>query len=328
MKLYKRAAAVLSVSLSVLLLSLGFSGCTAMAAQQAVIYSNADDEAVASMKKTLDANGYEGKYIVQSFGTSELGGKLLAEGTDIEADIVTMSSYYLESAQQDNAMFRDLSFSPNTLEEVPSYYAPFLGNQGALLVNTQVLADKGLSMPASVKDLTQPEYAGLISVVDIQSSSTAWLMVQSLLAAYGEDEAKTVLTALYKNAGAHLEQSGSGPIKKVRSGEVAVGFGLRHQAIADKAEGLPIDYVDPVEGNFTLTESLAVVEKGNRTNPLAMEMVRCIVEKGRADLMQYYPVPLYQGEDSSALSPNSKLFDQPLTVALLEQHKTFSESCK
>ncbi len=50
-----------------------------------VIYSNADDEAVAAMTDTLNDNGYEGKFIFQSFGTSELGGKLLAEGTDIEA---------------------------------------------------------------------------------------------------------------------------------------------------------------------------------------------------------------------------------------------------
>ena len=37
------------------------------------------------MENALDAGGYEGKYIVQTYGTSELGGKLLAEGTNIEA---------------------------------------------------------------------------------------------------------------------------------------------------------------------------------------------------------------------------------------------------
>ena len=39
-------------------------------------------------------------------------------------------------------------------------------------------------------------------------------------------------------------------LSKVRAGEVAVGFGLRHQAVADKEDGLPIDYVDPTEGKF------------------------------------------------------------------------------
>ena len=51
-----------------------------------------------------------------------------------------------------------------------------------------------------------------------------------------------------KNAGPHLESSGSAPIKKVRAGEVAIAFGLRHQAIKDKNDGLPIkDYIDPIK---------------------------------------------------------------------------------
>ena len=75
-----------------------------------VIYSNADDEAVEAMKSALDENGYQGKYIMQTFGTSELGGKLLAEGTDLEADLITMSTFYVESAQEKNDMFCDLEF--------------------------------------------------------------------------------------------------------------------------------------------------------------------------------------------------------------------------
>lgn len=298
--------------------------------EQVIIYSNADDEAVDSMKKTLDANGYEGKYVFESFGTSELGGKMLAEGKDIEADIITMSSYYIDSAQSEYSMFKDLDFDVNTTESFPSYYAPFLANQGAILLNTDVLAENGLDTPTSVKDLANEEYAGYISVPDISGSSTAWLMIQSLISEYGEEEAKEILTGIYKNAGANLEQSGSGPIKKVRAGEVAVGFGLRHQAVADKEDGLPVDYVDPTEGNFTLTESLAVVDKGDDTNSLAMDMVECIIEKGRTDLMTYYPVPLYEGEtaDDNAISANSKTFSEPLTVDLLNEHIELSESCK
>lgn len=307
-----------------------FSGCGSKTAEQVIIYSNADDEAVASMKTTLDANGYEGKYIFQSFGTSELGGKMMAEGKDIEADIITMSSYYIDSAQQKHNMFKNLSFNLDTPSVYPKFYAPFIGNQGAVFINTEMIKDKNLKIPSSVKDLSNPEYEGLVSVPDIQGSSTAWLMIQSLVNEYKEDETKEILKNIYKNAGVHLEQSGSAPLKKVRAGEVAIGFGLRHQAALDKASGLPIDFVDPKEGNFTLTESIAALDKGDKTNPLAMEMIQCIIEKGRADLMKYYPVPLYNGEvaDASSMSDNSKVFSQPLTVELLEAHKALSESCK
>lgn len=306
------------------------AGCGGTSDSQVVIYSNADDEAVEVMKATLDANGYSGKYVFQSFGTSELGGKLLAEGTDIEADLITMSSYYIESAQAENNMFSDLAFDVNTIDTYPAYYTPVLAIQGALIINTEVINEEGLTVPTSIKDLAKPEYSGKISVVDIDGSSTAWLMIQALVCEYGEEEATEILTGIYANAGAHLEQSGSGPIKKVRAGEVAIGFGLRHQAVADKEDGLPIDFVDPTEGNYTLTESLAVIDKGEDTNALAMEIAQCIIDNSRESLMEYYPVPVYDGEtaDSNAISANSKVYPEPLTVELLEEHRALSESCK
>lgn len=82
-------------------------------------------------------------------------------------------------------------------------------------------------MPTSLKDLANPEYEGQIAVTDIASSSTAWLLIQGLVSEYGEDGAKDVLKDIYKNAGDHIEESGSGPLKLVRAGEVAIGFGLR-----------------------------------------------------------------------------------------------------
>lgn len=99
------------------------------------------------------------------------------------------------------------------------------------------MKENNLDMPTSLKDLTKPEYKDLISVTDIKSSSTAWLLIQALVSEYGEDGAQDVLSGIYENAGAHIESSGSAPLKKVRAGEVAVGFGLRQQAVADKADG-------------------------------------------------------------------------------------------
>lgn len=185
-------------------------------------------------------------------------------------------------------------------------------------------------MPTCLKDLAKPVYKGFLSVVDIEGSSTAWLMIQALVSAYGEDGAKEVLKGIYDNAGDHLEESGSGPIKKVRAGEVAIGFGLRHQAVADKKSGLPIDFVDPTEGNFALTESVAVIDKGDKSNEKAMDMAECIIKKGRSELIKTYPNPLYEGEtaDKSNESKYPKKFSEKLTVDLLEKHKKLSEECK
>ena len=307
-----------------------FSGCAGSSSDEVVIYSNADDEAVEAMKAALDENGYAGKYIFQTFGTSELGGKLFAEGTNLEADLVTMSSFYLESSQQENNMYADLTFDTGALEDYPAYYTPITSQEGAIIVNTEMMKENNLPMPESLKDLADPVYDGFLSVTDIEGSSTAWLMIQALVDAYGEDGAKEILRGIYKNAGDHLEESGSGPIKKVRAGEVAVGFGLRHQAVADKKDGLPIDFVDPTEGNFSLTESVAVIDKGEKTNPLAMEMAECIIKNGRQELIKTYPNPLYEGEsaDPANISAYPKTFPEKLTVDLLEKHKELSNECK
>ena len=295
--------------------------------EKVILYTN---EAIAAMQNALDSNGYKDKYIVQTFGTSELGGKLLAEGADIEADLITMSSFYVESAEDEHHMFKGLEFDTGALEEYPSYYTPITAQEGAIIYNTDVLEENNLPVPTSIKDLADPVYKDMISVTDIQSSSTAWLLIQALVSEYGEDGAKDILTSIYENAGAHIEESGSGPIKKVRAGEVAIGFGLRHQAVADKEEGLPIDYVDPTEGNFTLTESVAVIDKGDDTNSEAMKMAECIIKNGRQELLETYPIPLYDGEnvDDANESGNPKVFPEKLTVDLLKKHQALSEECK
>ena len=310
------------------------SGCSAKKQdEQVVIYSNADDEAVEAMKKALDGNGYKGKYILQTFGTSELGGKLIAEGKNIEADMVTMSTFYIESAQKKNKMFADLGFDRNLKKEsdFQKYESPITAQEGTLILNTEVMKEKKLPKPKSIKDLAKPVYKGSISVTDIKASSTAWLLIQGLVSEYGEKEAKSILHDIYQNAGDHIEDSGSAPIKKVRAGEGAIGFGLRQQAVADKKDGLPIDYVDPKEGNFSLTECVSVVDKKDSgKKKLALEMAECIIKKGRTDLIKTYPIPIYNGEDESSenKSGNPKVFKEKLTLDLLEKHQELSESAK
>ena len=197
MHLKKLLALGLSLTMAVALLS----GCgqqeTAEGgapSEQVIIYSNADEEAITAMTNALNAGGYEGQYVFQTFGTSELGGKLLAEGTNLEADLVTMSTFYLQSAQEQNTMFVPLTFPVNTLEEVPDYTAPITSQEGAIIVNTEVLKENNLPMPTCLKDLADPVYAGFLAVTDVQSSSTAWLLMQALVSEYGEEETKTILT--------------------------------------------------------------------------------------------------------------------------------------
>lgn len=202
-------------------------------------------------------------------------------------------------------MFQPLEFDYTLINSADQkdYCAPITSQEGTIIVNTEVLAENNLEMPTCLKDLTKPEYKDLVSVTDVKSSSTAWLLIQALVSEYGEDGAKEVLSGIYENAGPHIESSGSAPLKKVRAGEVAVGFGLRQQA---------------------------VVDKGGDTNPLAQEMAECIITQGRSELQKYYPNAVYEGEttDEANSSAYPKVFPEPLPLSLLEKHQELSESCK
>lgn len=328
MKLKSKVA----IGLCSVVIIIGFiGGCSSTKGDEIVIYSNADEEVVIAMTEALNEHGYKGQYIIQSFGTSELGGKLLAEGKNLEADLVTMSSYYIDEAQKKNNMFLGLKFEAKPLQEYPSYQTPITALQGSIIVNTEVLKENNLQPPKTLKDLANQEYEGLISIPDITGSSTGWLLIQGLMNGYSEDEAEDIMTKIIKNAGPHLESSGSAPIKKVRAGEVAIAFGLRHQALQDKEDGLPIDYIDPIEGNYQLPESIAVIDKEeDKKEKLAMDMAKCIVENSREEILNKYQTVLYEGEkiDLTIAAKYPKEYKEKLTMSLLEKHKDFSESCK
>ena len=302
------------------------SGSSTASAEEVIIYSNADEEAVEVIQEVLDAAGYEGQYIFQSFGTGELGGRLLAEGKNIEADLVTMSSFYLESAQAKHPMFKALTFEVKPQVAVPDYYAPILSFTGAIILNTKEMAAQNLPRPTSAKDLANPVYKNKIAMVDPNGSSTGWLFVQNITSAYGEnDEGQKIMNSIRENAGPNLELSGSGPLKKVMAGEVPIGFGVRHQAVVNKAEGLPIDYIDPSEGNYTLSESVAVIDKGDKTNQNAMKIAEIIVKNARPQLLEIYPNIVYNGETVAPENQikNVKTYSEPLTAELLDKHRAF-----
>lgn len=324
----KKTVRFLTVACSAIMLA-ACSNSSANSNDQIIIYSNADDEAIEVMQNTLDDKGFEGEYIIQSLGTSELGGKLLAEGKSIEADVVTMASYYIDSAETQNDMFIDLTSSESLIDEMTNIQLPILGNVGAIFVNTEMLAQKGLDTPKSLKDLADPQYKNLISIPNIMDSSTGWLLVQAIIAEYGEEEGQQILADLIQNVGPHLESSGSGPIKKVKTGEVPLGFGLRAQAIDAKEEGLPIDYIDPTEGNYSLVESVAVVDKeDDEKEKKAQEMAITIATEAREGLLKQYPVTLYEGETVADEPAFLKKWETTLTVDLLQQHQAIFEIAK
>ena len=295
-----------------------------------IIYSNADEEAIDMMEAALDKVGYKDEYIIQPQPTSELGGKILVEGKHIEADVITQASYYIDSAQEKHKMFQNIKSDKEPTQDSSDYTLPLLGNTGSIFINEKALKDKNLPVPKSIKDLTKSKYKNQIAMANMLDSSTGWLVVQSIFDQYGEKEGKEILTKLFQNIGPHLESSGSGPLKKVQSGEVAIGIGLRSQAIEASKKSQYIKNIDPKEGNYSLIESLAVVDKGSKKQKKAADMAKAIQKHARKDLIKQYPKAIYKGEkvEKSQLPKYPKSWDDKLTVQLLDKHQVIYKEAK
>lgn len=291
--------------------------------EKIIIYSNADEDVIRIMEEVLNQHGFQDQYILQSFGTSELGGKLLVEKQNIEADIVTISDYYLTSAQAGGLSFFDPGYAPSLSLHANGFAAPLVSNTGCVIVNDIVLRSAGLPLPGSLADLADPRYEGYISLPSIQGSSTGWLLVQAVLCEYGETEGKEILSRLLHNAGPHLEMSGSGPLTKITSGEVAVAYGIQYQAERAKSQGMPITCL-PLNACYTMTESLAVVDKGEKNKHLAQKMAICLQQYARPIIAEEYPSVLYPDESNDI---QVKTYPNLLTAELLPEHQTFFLEC-
>ena len=45
-------------------------------------------------------------------------------------------------------------------------------------------------MPTSIKDLTKPEFKGLVSIPNIMDSSTGWLLIQAIISNMAKKKGK------------------------------------------------------------------------------------------------------------------------------------------
>jgi iron(III) transport system substrate-binding protein len=324
----------LIASTAIALTIFGLTGCSNSTSsngkQPLVIYTNGDAEAIEVMKSTLDNNGFKNEYKLQEFGSSDLNAKVAAEGENISADLVTLSSFYIDSIQKNSQTFAEWNTPQNSINKQEAFQSPILALEGAIIINTDALKQADLPKPKSIKDLANPIYKDHLSFPDLNGSTTGWLMVQALIQQYGEKEAQTILTGMIKNAGSLTTQSGSAPLQNVEAGQVAVAFGLRAQAERD-IEKMPIEVVDPLEGNFVLTESIAVV-KHKDMNPQAEKAAEVLATKSRVDMIQQYPVKLFNGEQlpegKSTSTEQIKFFKEPLTTDLLKEHIKLFDKAK
>ena len=192
-----------------------------------LIYTSVEDYVIADMNARLKEEFPDYDITVEYVSTGNHAAKLIAEGKNTECDISYDLEYgYMEQLAQSGVLANLTSYDQSIYPAdtvVSDNYLIQCRVGGAIIVNTELLASKGLTEPTSYEDLLKPEYAGLISMANPKSSGTGYMFYKSLVNAWGEDEALAYFDALTPNI-LQYTSSGSGPVNALLQGEAAIGL--------------------------------------------------------------------------------------------------------
>lgn len=238
--------------------------------------------------------------IVMYMATGKAAAKVYAEGTDTEIDILLgLETGYMNKIKGSLADISGrsrLAYLPGvTPEDNGNQWVTWERQAGAIVYNKTVLEKYGLEIPTGYEDLLKPEYQGLVAMPDPKSSGTGYFFYKSWVNAMGDEAALAYMDQLYGNV-KQLTESGSGPIKLLKQGEIAVGLALTFQAISEINDGQPFGIVYPENGSpYSLTGS-AIIE-GHQNKPGVAEVFDFVIH----DFMQYdkenfSPEMVYEGQ--------------------------------
>lgn len=268
--------------------------------ERIMIYSSAEDYRIEYMQQRLNEQFPEYNIIIEYMSTGNLAARLMFEEKQTECDIVHDMEYgYME--QLDNeGLFADLSSYDTSIytDDVvkSNNYLPVYRNGGSIIVNKEILKEKGLAVPTSYEDLLKPEYKGLISMPNPKSSGTGYMFLKSLVNAWGEEEAFKYFEKLTENI-LQYTSSGSGPVNALIQGEVAIGLGMTGQAVYQINEGVPLEIVFFEEGApYTIYGQSIVLGKNERecVNEVFDFMVNTL---NYENVEKYFPEKIYKDVD-------------------------------
>ena len=270
--------------------------------EKVIIYTSAEDYRMEDMQKVLDERFPEYNIQLVYKSTGDHGAQLFAYGTSTECDITFDLEYsYLEKldnagfladlSEYDRSIYTDdVNVSKNFIVEVR------LG--AAVILNTEVLAERNLPEPTSYQDLLKPEYKKLISMASPKSSGTGYMFLKSLVNSWGETEAFQYFDDLAKNI-LHFTTSGSGPVKDLKNKEVAIGLGITGQAVTELNNGAPFKITFFEEGSpYTLYGESII--KGKETRQCVKEVFDFIInEYVERNCELFLPEKIFKNKDFS-----------------------------
>ena len=265
-----------------------------------VICSSAEQFRNDELQEQLHERFPDKNIIVMYMSTGKAASKVYAEGKGTEIDIlVGLETGYLSKITKNLANISGLSTINYTEglapEENNNHWVTWERQAGAIIVNRKILDKYGLEAPTSYEDLLKPEYKDLIAMPDPKSSGTGYFFYKSWVNSMGTEGALEYVDKLYKNL-KQLTESGSGPIKMLKQGEVAIGLGLTFQAVNEMNDGQPLEIIFPESGSPYSLTGTALVD-GREMDPEIVEVYDFIINEFLIyDKENFSPENIYEGQ--------------------------------
>ena len=215
-----------------------------------VIYSCAEDYRNEYYLAELQKKFPEVNFVLDYQGSGAAAAKLKAEGETTQGDILLSWDYTYLNMLTDylaDLSYFDYSIFVDDMNDSSKKYVGEVRNSGAILLNTELLNEKGLSEPTSYEDLIKPEFKGLLYMPNPKSSGTGYMFLRNLTNAWGEDKAFGYFDKFAENI-VQFTSSGSGPINALVQKEAAVALGMTAQAVTMINEGAPLKIIFFEEG--------------------------------------------------------------------------------
>ncbi len=238
--------------------------------------------------------------IVMYMPTGKAAAKIYAEGEKSEVDIVVaLETSYLDKISKNLENISGMSQIPYIkgleAENNRNLWVTWERQAGAIVVNRKILDKYGLEAPKTYEDLLKPEYKGLVAMPDPKSSGTGFFFFKSWVNTMGEEGALQYVDKLYGNL-KQFTESGSGPIKLLKQGEIAVGLALTFQAVNEIGNGQPFEIILPESGSpYSLTGTAAL--KGHMEKPGVSEVFDFIINEFLVyDKEHFSPETIYEGQ--------------------------------
>lgn len=243
-----------------------------------IIYSCMEQFRNDALQEQLNEQFPELDVYVMYMSTARAAAKLSIEGTSSDADIVVnLENAYMTKVEEymaDVSQYSHLEYEDDMIVESGKYLI-WDRQAGSIIVNKTILEKNNLPMPETYEDLLNPVYQNYIAMPDPKSSGTGYFFVKSLVNTMGEEEAFAYIDELAKNV-KQFTESGSGPVKLLIQGEIAIGLGLTFQAVNELNNGNDFVIIEPEYGSPYSLTSVSMLE-GRQHNEEIVRVFEFIV---------------------------------------------------